>query len=487
MDNLMNGIDLTMLFDYYEMTMMNGYFENGMGNRIAYFDMFFRRVPDDGGFAIMAGLEQVVSYIENLHFSEEDIAFLASKKIFSKEFLDYLRHFKFTCDIWAMPEGTIIFPGEPILTVRGPVLEAQLLETMLLLTINHQSLIATKANRIVRAANGRPVAEFGARRAHSYSAAIYGARAAYIGGCASTSCAITDRDFGVPASGTMAHSWVQMFDTEYEAFAAYAKAYPSSCLLLIDTYDVMQSGLPNAIRCFKEVVVPSGNRPLGIRIDSGDIAYLTKKVRKALDDAGFPDAKIVISNSLDEFLIRDVLNQGACIDSFGVGERLITSRSEPVFGGVYKLAAVEDEKGNIIPKIKLSENIAKITNPGFKKVWRLYGEDGEAVADVLTLHDEVIDPSNGPYTIFHPEHTWKSKKLENFTAREMLVPIYKGGKLVYKLPTVKEIRAYCEEELSRLWVEVKRFENPHIFYVDLSEKLWSIKETLLKNKGSLNA
>lgn len=487
MDNLMNGIDLTMLFDYYEMTMMNGYFENGIGNRIAYFDMFFRHVPDDGGFAIMAGLEQVVSYIENLHFSERDIAYLASKKIFSEAFLEYLRHFRFSCDVWAMPEGSIIFPGEPILTVRGPVLEAQLLETMLLLTVNHQSLIATKANRIVRAAKGRPVAEFGARRAHGYSAAIYGARAAYIGGCASTSCAITDRDFGVPASGTMAHAWVQMFENEYDAFAAYARAYPSSCLLLIDTYDVMQSGLPNAIRCFKEIVVPSGNRPLGIRIDSGDIAYLTKKVRKALDDAGFPDAKIVISNSLDEYLIRDVLNQGACIDSFGVGERLITSRSEPVFGGVYKLVAVEDENGCISPRIKLSENTAKITNPGFKKVWRLYGEDGEAVADVLTLHDEVIDPANGPYTIFHPEYTWKTKKLEHFTAREMLVPIYKGGKLVYRLPSVKDIRAYCEEELSHLWVEVKRLNNPHIFYVDLSEKLWTVKETLLKNKGRPNA
>jgi len=479
----MNGLNLTMLCDYYEMTMMNGYFENGVGNQIVYFDMFFRHVPDDGGFAIMAGLEQVISYIENLHFSQEDIAYLRSKKIFSESFLKYLEDFTFTSDIWAMPEGSIIFPGEPILTVRGPVMQAQLLETMILLTINHQSLIATKTNRIVRAAEGRPVAEFGARRAHSYSAAVYGARAAYIGGVSSTSNALTDREFGVPASGTMAHSWVQMFGDEYEAFAAYARAYPDSCLLLIDTYDVLQSGLPNAIRCFKEVVVPSGHRPLGIRIDSGDIAYLTKKVRKELNDAGFPDAKIVISNSLDEYLIRDVLEQGAPIDSFGVGERLITSKSEPVFGGVYKLTAVEDPDGIIHPRIKLSENVVKITNPGFKKVWRLYGEDGEAVADVLTLHDEVIDPKDGPYTIFHPEYTWKTKQIKNFTAREMLVPIYQKGKLVYNCPTVAEIRKYCEEELKRLWVEVKRLKNPHLFYVDLSPKLWAVKEALLKNKG----
>ncbi|MBO4407300.1 MAG: nicotinate phosphoribosyltransferase [Clostridia bacterium] len=485
MDQLLNGINLTMLCDYYEMTMMNGYFESGIGDRIAYFDMFFRRVPDDGGFAIFAGLEQVITYIENLRFSEEDIAYLSSKKIFSPAFLEYLRHFRFTCDVWSMPEGSVIFPGEPIVTVRGPVLEAQLLETMLLLTINHQSLIATKANRIVRAAKGRPVAEFGARRAHSYSAAIYGARAAYIGGCASTSCAITDRSFGVPASGTMAHSWVQMFPTEYEAFAAYARTYPDSCLLLIDTYDVLGSGLPNAIRAFREVVLPTGNRPLGIRIDSGDIAYLTKKVRKVLDEEGFPDAKIVISNSLDEFLIRDVLNQGACIDSFGVGERLITSRSEPVFGGVYKLVAVEDDEGHIIPKIKLSENVAKITNPGFKKVWRLYGADGEAVADVLTLPDETIDPKDGPYTIFHPAYTWKTKKLDNFTARQLLIPIYQGGRLVYQTPPVTEIRAYCEKELSLLWSEVKRLNNPHVFYVDLSPKLWAIKEDLLTHKGRL--
>ncbi|MBR4866770.1 MAG: nicotinate phosphoribosyltransferase [Clostridia bacterium] len=483
MEQLKNGMNLTMLFDYYEMTMMNGYFENGLEKRIGYFDMFFRRVPDDGGFAIMAGLEQVIDYIENLVFLPEDIAYLREKKIFSEDFLRYLENFKFSCDVWAMPEGSVIFPNEPILVVRGPVMEAQLLETMILLTINHQSLIATKANRIVRAAMGRPVAEFGARRAHSYSAAIYGARAAYIGGVSSTSCALTDQQFGVPASGTMAHSWVQMFPTEYEAFEAYARVYPESCVLLIDTYDVLGSGLPNAIRCFKDVILPTGNRPAGIRIDSGDVAYLTKKARAMLDEAGFPDCKIIISNSLDEFLIHDILNQGAEIDAFGVGERLITSRSEPVFGGVYKLVAVEDEDGTIQPRIKLSENVTKITNPGFKKVWRLYGEDGEAFADVLTLADEVIDPAKGPYTIFHPEYTWKSKKIENFTVREMLVPIYEKGKLVYERPTVQEIRKYAEKELSLLWNEVKRLKNPHVFYVDLSQKLWEMKEGLLKEKG----
>ena len=483
MEQLKNGMNLTMLFDYYEMTMMNGYFENGLEKRIGYFDMFFRRVPDDGGFAIMAGLEQVIDYIENLTFLPEDIAYLREKKIFSEDFLRYLENFKFSCDVWAMPEGSVIFPNEPILVVRGPVMEAQLLETMILLTINHQSLVATKANRIVRAAMGRPVAEFGARRAHSYSAAIYGARAAYIGGVSSTSCALTDQQFGVPASGTMAHSWVQMFPTEYEAFEAYAKVYPESCVLLVDTYDVLGSGLPNAIRCFKDVILPTGNRPVGIRIDSGDIAYLTKKARAMLDEAGFPDCKIIISNSLDEFLIHDILNQGAEIDSFGVGERLITSRSEPVFGGVYKLVAVEDEDGTIHPRIKLSENVTKITNPGFKKVWRLYGEDGEAFADVLTLADEVIDPAKGPYTIFHPEYTWKSKKIENFTVREMLVPIYEKGRLVYDRPTVQEIRKYCEKELSLLWNEVKRLKNPHVFYVDLSQKLWEMKDSLLKEKG----
>lgn len=479
----MNGMNLSMLYDYYEATMMNGYLENGIGDRIAYFDIFFRQVPDEGGFAIMAGLEQAITYIENLSFTEEDIAYLRGKKMFSQKFLDYLENFKFACDIWAMPEGTVIFPREPIVIVKGPVIQAQLIETMLLLTINHQSLIATKANRIVRAAQGRPVMEFGARRAHGYSAAIYGARAAYIGGCGSTSCTITDREFGVPAIGTMAHSWVQMFDSEYEAFAAYARTYPDSCVLLIDTYDVMGSGLPNAIKCFNDILLPTGNRPAGVRIDSGDIAYLTKKVRRILDEAGFPDCKIVISNSLDEFLIMDVLSQGAAIDSFGVGERLITSRSEPVFGGVYKLAAVENENGEIIPKIKLSENVTKITNPGFKKVWRLYGENGVAVADVITLHDEIIDPADGPYTIFHPEYTWKRKELANFTARDLLARIYDHGKLVYVLPTVQEIKKYCEDELDRLWIEVKRLSNPHIFYVDLSPKLWDVKEKLLLTRG----
>ena len=481
MDNLMNGIDLTMLFDYYEMTMMNGYFENGMGNRIAYFDMFFRRVPDDGGFAIMAGLEQVVSYIENLHFSEGDIAFLASKKIFSKEFLDYLRHFKFTCDIWAMPEGTIIFPGEPILTVRGPVLEAQLLETMLLLTINHQSLIATKANRIVRAANGRPVAEFGARRAHSYSAAIYGARAAYIGGCAGTACTISDQMYGVKAGGTMAHSWVRMFDTEYEAFKTYCEVYPTNATLLVDTYNSLKSGVPNAIKAFKEVLLPKGITKCGIRLDSGDLTYLSQKARQMLDEAGLTECKIFASNALDEYIIRDLVRQGARIDSFGVGERLITSRSEPVFGGVYKLAAIETDDGSIIPKIKISENAAKITTPHFKKVYRIFSKDtGKAEADLICLHDEEFD-FNQPLELFDPDATWKRKVFTDIKAVELMVPIFKNGELVYQVPDLQSSRAYCQRQVDALWDEVKRFENPHNYYVDLSQKLWDIKQSLLNS------
>ena len=483
MEQLKNSMNLTMLFDYYEMTMMNGYFENGLEKRIGYFDMFFRRVPDDGGFAIMAGLEQVIDYIENLTFLPEDIAYLREKKIFSEDFLRYLETFKFSCDVWAMPEGSVIFPNEPILVVRGPVMEAQLLETMILLTINHQSLIATKANRIVRAAMGRPVAEFGARRAHSYSAAIYGARAAYIGGVSSTSCALTDQQFGVPASGTMAHSWVQMFPTEYEAFEAYAKVYPESCVLLVDTYDVLGSGLPNAIRCFKDVILPTGNRPVGIRIDSGDIAYLTKKARAMLDEAGFPDCKIIISNSLDEFLIHDILNQGAEIDSFGVGERLITSRSEPVFGGVYKLVAVEDENGIIHPRIKLSENVTKITNPGFKKVWRLCDrESGNAIADVITMHDEIIDDSQ-PYEIFDPEHVWKRKVVTDFTAMPLQEQLFDKGQCVYTCPDIQTIQTYCRQQIATLWDEVLRFENPHAYYVDLSQKLWDEKQRLLASFG----
>ena len=409
---------------------------------------------------------------------------MRSKGIFSEGFLDYLKSFRFECDVWAVPEGTPVFPGEPIVTVKGPVIQAQLVETMVLLTINHQSLIATKANRICRASEGRAVMEFGSRRAQGANGAILGARAAYIGGCVGTACALCERDYGIPALGTMAHSWIQMFDTEYDAFKAYAECYPDSATLLIDTYNVLKSGLPNAIKVFKEVLVPKGYRPAGVRIDSGDITYLTKKIRAKLDEEGFPDCKIVVSNSLDEDIIRDIIKQGACVDSFGVGERLITSRSEPVFGGVYKLVAVE-KNGEIIPKIKVSENVAKITNPDFKKVYRLFSrENGKALADVITCRDEVIDDS-ADYEIFDPEYTWKRKNVYDFYAKELLVKIFDKGQCVYESPDVHEIKKYCEEQVGHLWDEVLRFENPHNYYVDLSQKLWDKKQNLLK-KYSMN-
>lgn len=475
----MNIENLTLLTDFYELTMANGYFEHGMKDEIAYFDMFFRKVPDNGGFAIMAGLKQLIEYLQNLKFSDEDIAFLRGKHIFSEAFLDYLKNFEFSCDVWGIPEGTPIFPHEPILTVRGPVIQAQFIETMVLLSINHQSLIATKANRIVRAAEGRAVMEFGSRRAQGYDGAIYGARAAYIAGCSGTACTISERMDGIPALGTMAHSWVQLFDSEYEAFAAYAKTYPDACLLLVDTYNVLKSGVPNAIKVFNEVLVPMGYRPKGIRIDSGDIAYLSKRARKMLDDAGFPDCTITASNSLDEYIIRDTLLQGAKIDSFGVGERLITSKSEPVFGGVYKLTAIEKNK-KIIPKIKISENTEKITNPGFKQVYRLFSkESGEAIADVITLFDEEIDDTK-PYEIFDPEHTWKRKLLTNFKAEKLTTQLFSKGKCVYESPDIHAIRKHCAREIDRLWDEVKRFEFPHKYYVDLSPALWEIKDELLK-------
>ncbi len=477
---LQEKINLTMLTDFYEFTMTNGFFTNGYQDKIAYFDMFFRKIPDDGGFAIMAGVEQLVAYLKGLHFEEEDLEYLRNKQIFDEGFLNYLKHFEFACDVWAIPEGTPIFPGEPIVTVRGPVVQAQFVETMVLLTINHQSLIATKANRIVRAAQGRAVMEFGSRRAQGSHAAVMGARAAYIGGCVGTACALADRDFGVPALGTMAHSWVQLFDTEYEAFKAYAQAYPENCTLLIDTYNVLKSGLPNAIRVFDEILKPRGIRPVGVRIDSGDITYLSKRCRQLLDAAGYPDCGIVASNSLDEYIIRDTLIQGAQINSFGVGERLITSKSEPVFGGVYKLVAVEGEVGEIIPKIKVSENVAKITTPGFKQVYRLYSrENSAAIADVITLHGEKIDDTK-PYTIFDPEYTWKRKKVTDFYARPLLKQIFSHGECVYDLPDLTVLREYCKLEIDGLWDEVKRFENPHQYYVDLSQDLWDLKHKLLE-------
>ena len=471
--------NLTMLADFYEFTMANGYFETGMKDKIAYFDMFFRSIPDDGGFAIMAGVEQLIGYLKYLKFYDEDIEYFKSKNMFSEEFLEYLKNFEFQCDVWAVPEGTPIFPGEPIVIVRGPIIQAQIIETMVLLTINHQSLIATKSNRIVRAADGRPIMEFGSRRAQGYEGAILGARAAYIGGAVGTACTIVDRDFNIPALGTMAHSWVQLFPSELESFRAYAKLYPDNCVLLVDTYNVIKSGVPNAIKIFSEEIIPRGFRPKGIRIDSGDIAYLSKEARKMLDEAGFSDCPIVASSSLDEYVIRDLLNQGARIDSFGVGERLITARSEPVFGGVYKLTAVE-RNGEIIPKIKVSENVGKITTPGFKQLYRLFDKKtGKAIADVVTLHDEKIDETK-PYEIFHPLFTWKRKTLTNFYAQKLLIQIFDEGQCIYDSPPINEIRDYCKEQINTLWEEVRRFENPHEYFVDLSKPLWDIKDSLLK-------
>lgn len=480
--NKINWVDkknLSMLADFYEFTMANGYLESNMEDRIAYFEMFFRTVPDDGGYAIMAGVEQLIEYLNNLKFTKEDIEYFKSKGTFGEKFLNYLENFKFTCDIWAIPEGTPIFPQEPIVIVRGPVVQAQLVETMILLTINYQSLIATKANRLVRAAQGRPVIEFGSRRAHSYDASILGARAAYIGGCMGTANTIVDRDYKIPALGTMAHSWIQLFPSELEAFRAYAKTYPDNCYLLVDTYNTLRSGIPNAIKVFNEEILPRGFRPKGIRIDSGDIAYLTKEARRMLDDAGFEDCTIMASSGLDEYLITDLLIQGAKIDSFGVGERLITAKSQPIFGGVYKLAAVEYD-GVICPKIKISENVGKITTPGFKQVYRLFDRDShKAIADVVTLHDEIIDDTK-PYEIFHPLFTWKRKIVKNFYAKKLLVKIFQQGKQIYESPDIYDIKEYCKEQVETLWDEVKRFERPHEYFVDLSKPLWDIKDKLLK-------
>ena len=476
---------MTMLCDFYELTMANGYFACGYADKITYFDAFFRSVPDKGSFAIVAGLEQLIDYIEDLHFTSEDIEYLRGRKLFSEDFLDYLRDFKFTGDIWAIPEGTPVFPREPLVVVRARAIEAQLIETFVLLTLNHQSLVATKANRIVRAARGRAVMEFGSRRAQGSAAAIDGARAAYIAGCVGTACTISDQLYGTPALGTMAHAWVQMFDSEYEAFKTYCELYPNNATLLVDTYNTLKSGIPNAIRVFNEVLKPRGITKCGIRLDSGDIAYLTREARKMLDSAGWETCKITVSNSLDEWLIRDLWLQDAKIDAFGVGERLITAKSEPVFGGVYKLVAVENEDGTIVPKIKISENVGKITTPHFKKVYRLYDrESGKAQADYLCVHDETLDDTQ-PLTLFDPEATWKRKTISNYTARELLTPIYRGGKLVYKRPSLDEIKDYCAEQVDTFWGEYKRFENPQTYYVDLSQKLYDIKHDLLHTSGDL--
>ena len=474
--------NLTMLCDFYELTMSNGYFKTGLSDQIVYFDVFYRKNPDEGGYAVVAGLEQIVEYIQNLHFDEEDIEYLRSKNLFDEGFLDYLRNFRFTGDIWAVPEGTYVFPGEPLMIVRAPTIEAQFIETYVLMVINHESLIATKASRLARAAKGRAISEFGSRRAQGADAAILGARAAYIGGINNTACTITDEVYGVPASGTMAHAWVQMFDDEITAFRNYCKLYPHNATLLVDTYNVLESGVPHAIQAFEEVLKPLGITKCAVRLDSGDIAYLTKKVRRMLDEAGWFDCKIVVSNSLDEYIIRELIRQGAEVDAFGVGERLITAKSDPVFGGVYKLTAVERPDGSILPKIKISENVGKITTPHFKKVYRLRGRDtGKAEADLICLHDEVIDDTK-PLEIFDPQNTWKRKTLTNFTATELLVQVFKDGELVYDLPSLDEIREHCRRERDGMWEEVRRFTNPHNYYVDLSQKLWDVKHGLLNQR-----
>ena len=471
--------NLTMLCDYYELTMGNGYFQTGLSDRICYFDIFFRSVPDKGGFAIAAGLAQVIEYIKKLRFDEDDLEYLRTKGCFAEAFLTYLRDFKFTGDIWAMPEGTPIFPGEPIMTVRAPAIQAQFIETFLLLCLNHQCLIATKSNRIVRAAEGRPVAEFGSRRAHGPDGAVLGARASYIAGCSATACTLADQRYGSPATGTMAHSWVQMFPDEYTAFKTYCELYPTNATLLVDTYNVLHSGIPNAIRVFQEVLLPKGITKCAVRLDSGDLTYLSQRARHMLDEAGLTECKIVASNALDEYIIRDLVRQGARIDSFGVGERLITSRSEPVFGGVYKLSAIEDSQGTIIPKIKISENAAKITTPHFKKVYRIFSKDtGKAEADLICVHDEEIDFTK-PLELFDPNATWKRKVFTDIEAKELLVPIFRNGELVYEIPDLQSSRAYCQRQVDSLWDEVKRFENPHNYYVDLSQKLFDIKQDLL--------
>lgn len=481
--NMQDKFNMAMLCDFYELTMGNGYLKNGYQDKICYFDVFFRRCPDQGGFAIAAGLQQVIEYIQDLHFTEDDIAYLRGRNMFCEEFLDYLRNFKFHGDIWAVPEGTPIFPREPIMTVRAPAIEAQLIETYVLLVLNHQSLIATKANRVVRAADGRTVLEFGSRRAQGAYGAILGARAAYIGGCHGTACTISDQLFGVRAAGTMAHSWVQMFDSEYEAFRKYCEVYPNNATLLVDTYNTLKSGIPNAIRAFNDVLKPLGIKNCGIRLDSGDLTYLTKKARQMLDEAGWTECKISVSNSLDEYIIQDLLRQGAIIDMFGVGERLITARSEPVFGGVYKLVAVENDKGEVIPKIKISADVGKITNPHFKKLYRFFGNDtGKAIADYMCLQDETVDDSKD-LEIFDPDATWKRKTVYDFTAKELHVPIFKNGELVYQSPDLNEIRSYCLAQVDTLWDEVKRFDNPHTYYVDLSQKLYDVKFNLLKENA----
>lgn len=475
-----NKRNLTMLMDFYELTMSNGYFVKGLKDKKVVFDMFYRKNPDNGGFVIAAGLEQFVEYLQNFSFTKEDIDYLRNRNMFDDGFLEYLSDFKFSGDVYAVPEGTIVYPNTPLVTVVAPLIDAQLIETMLLLTINHQSLIATKANRIVRAAGNASVMEFGARRAQGGDAAIYGARACYIGGVGATATTIADEMFNVKAVGTMAHSFVQFFDNEYEAFKAYAEVYPDACILLIDTYNVLESGVKNAIRVAKEVLEPMGKTLKGVRIDSGDLAYLSKKVRVELDKAGLTDCTIVVSNSVDEYLITSLNEQGAKIDSYGVGERMITAKSEPVFGGVYKLAAVENDNGEFEPKIKISENIEKITNPGLKTLWRIFDKaTGHGIADVITLADEVIDDTK-PYPYIDEIKPWKKRKFTDFKCERLQKKIFENGKLIYDLPSLEEIREKVKYQLENtVWIEEQRFNNPHTHYVDLSLKLYETKQDLL--------
>ncbi len=469
--------NLTMMTDLYQLTMMYGYYNTNNHRRQAVFDMTFRQPNNNSAYAIFAGLEQLIEYIENLHFGEEDLDYLDSLALFDKSFLDMLRGLRFTGDIHAVPEGTVVFPNEPMIRVKAPLVEAQLIETALLNIINHQTLIATKASRVVMAAQGDSVLEFGLRRAQGPDAGIYGARAAIIGGCSATSNVMTGQLFGIPVSGTHSHSWVMSFPDELTAFRAYANAFPDACLLLVDTYNTLKSGMPNAITVFKELR-ERGHEPVGIRLDSGDLAYLSKKSRIMLDDAGFPKAKIVASNDLDEGLIWDLKAQGAKIDTYGVGTALITSKGCSALGGVYKMAA-EEVNGELVPKIKISENHEKITNPGYKKVARIYNGGGKAVADLIMLEEEQIDTSK-PLTIFDQLATWKRMTINNFSIKELLVPIYKSGELIYNTPPLMDIQAYARQELDTFWDEYKRLNNPHVYKVDLSQELYDMKQQLLK-------
>jgi len=471
--------NLTMMTDLYQLTMMYGYYKHGMQNNEAIFDLFFRRLKDDISYCIMAGTASVVDYIKNLHFAKEDIDYLRSLELFDEDFLEYLSHLRFTGEIYGMEEGTVVFPGEPLLRVKAPILEAQLIETTLLNLVNHQTLIATKASRVVSAAQGGAVMEFGLRRAQGADAGIWGARAAVIAGCAGTSNVLTGQMFDISVLGTHAHSWVMSFPTELDAFRAYARTFPDACMLLVDTYDTLKSGVPNAIKVFDELRA-AGHEPVGIRLDSGDLAYLSKKARRMLDEAGYHKCKICASSDLDEYVIRDLLSQGAKIDTFGVGTRLITSLDCPALGGVYKMAA-EIVDGRMVPKIKLSENPAKLTNPGYKKVLRFYDKTtGMAIADLIALHDEVIDETK-PLTLYHPEERYKSMTIENFCIRELLVPIFINGELVYECPEVKESRAYCQQELSTFWEETRRIIYPHVYKVDISDRLYEMKRALIKS------